>query len=165
MKCKNVKKMIISYTEQTLSKEDLQKFREHLKQCSECTKFFETFATVWQNLDATEHIQTSPFFYANVERKLNEQKMNTFSWLKLPLAIRERFVPVFNIAIIILGIFIGYHIGDSIYSRTEENLTSNMAVTPSNKVVNNYDVFSDLPNESIGSVYINYCSMQQNIEE
>lgn len=121
MKCKEVEKKLVFFTESELPQQTQLEIEAHLKSCVKCAQLAEKFSKIYSDLENTEEIQPTPFFWTRLKQRIAEYEASadsTTEWLNILI---ERLRPAIVIVILIVGIFLGYWLGNFPVSNNQIN--------------------------------------------
>jgi hypothetical protein len=77
MNCKKIYKSIFSYLEKELTPEKEKEFKEHLKECNECTKLYSDITEIYMTLNTEQEIEPKAFFTESVMNKIEYSEEKT----------------------------------------------------------------------------------------
>ncbi|MBN2544093.1 zf-HC2 domain-containing protein [bacterium] len=157
MRCKDAKKRFIALIENKLSSNEKNRLEEHLKVCNECSQLFEKVNSTWAGFNGSEQIKPSPYLWTRLEQRIieyDEKRNSIFDWLRLP---GRWLQPVAAATLIVIGIVIGYYLGNFPTSETEAlyaNAEEREVVLQDFFESNYLNTFSDGFEGSIGEAYL-----------
>ncbi|MBN1252474.1 MAG: zf-HC2 domain-containing protein [Bacteroidales bacterium] len=110
MKCKEVNKELIFYTDNNLSKEKKQAIENHLKTCAHCRNLYNVFKESFEIIEKEKIKELDSFFYSHLSEKINqiENKKEKVIWLKSK---QVYFQAIAASLIIFLSIYSGIFLG------------------------------------------------------
>jgi predicted anti-sigma-YlaC factor YlaD len=111
MECRKIRASLVSLLEDRLSGEQQAGVEHHLRTCPGCQRLLREFSFLWGELEHPPRIQSSPWFWTRLSRKLTEceeQDKPLREWLR-KLAHRAR--PAIASAAILACVFLGYWLG------------------------------------------------------
>ena len=156
MRCEKVKRGLSAFVDGEVKDKEKKKILAHLKTCSSCDQEAKTLFSLQVLLEeGKETIKIPPYFINKLEQKIAqlEEKKNAFG--KLWERINQAFIPATTVAILIIGIFIGNHLGDVFYSGIAEILNFRDSSLIQEAVDQSLYLSSldDFPPESLGGAY------------
>ena len=112
MKCKNINKDLIFFTEGSLTGKRKEEISKHLSECKICSDFVRELDLALKIIEKEKEIAVNPFLYSRINTKIssNEEAQNVFITTAVKL-----LRPVFIALLILTGIFSGFKLG-SYYS-------------------------------------------------
>jgi len=147
MNCGKTKKMISLYLDNELKEAQKKEMLFHIDSCPKCRKDLEFTAEILQNLNAAEHIDTSPYFFQKLQSRIKENNKEFFP-LYNP---RFAFASVATLSIIVASsFFTGALIGDTYWSQTK---SSESASVQEAKSALKLEALEDFPEDSVGNLY------------
>jgi len=99
MKCRDIRKLLIAFSESELSDGDREGVAAHLRQCEGCRKEKELLESTWAALDGLRAPAVSRDFTPNLMAKIHEQEKKKTEWvfgfpkIHIPFEL-PRFAPV-----------------------------------------------------------------------
>jgi hypothetical protein len=157
MQCRTIEKYTLAFTKNELPQEIHTEFEAHLKNCPECTELVQKFVSVWNAIETPEKIKASPYFWAGIQRRMNEKK----PWENLILELSNRLArwtrPAFATFAVVAGIYLGYLLGDlGQYDYRTAGIATSSKSTVEDYFNSSYiPTLKSVPNTSFESVYLN----------
>jgi hypothetical protein len=112
MDCKEVKKNLWFFSENTLSLEERTAMENHLIICSSCSKLMEEFSPLWGILEHRERIQSSPFLWTRLNQRLTEYEEGRIPVLDRLKGLVRWVRLVVALMILMICIIAGYTLGN-----------------------------------------------------
>lgn len=110
MKCKTIHKKLIFFLEGNLSEAEMKEVSEHLQHCESCLSFADQMGKTLSIIETEKQPGTDPFFYTRLKARMEKEES------KEALSLRPSFVrvlqPVALSALLLLGIWFGYKVGN-----------------------------------------------------
>lgn len=145
MNCKYVEENIVGYLEGNIPEGRKMKFDEHLRECEKCRKMAEEFSSAWGYLRSPAPKEVSPYFWTRLRARIDEYEKKK-SFIGSPVKFLE---PAMYSLILAVGLFAGYSLG-STYVEQGKTALGGMAEDEMYM-----KVFDELPEGTIGEIYIN----------
>ncbi len=160
MKHKRIHKKLVLFLDSELPDQEMDEIRQHLEQCSLCSKHLGKIDNVW--IDETRAMRLEPptYMWTQVDTRIQEYERNQHIFASFFDQGVGLVRPVVTLLVAAMGILIGIYLGNI---PTASNNQS--AVTQSSGQERFYnsiylDSFRDLPPESIGGVYVTLASKE-----
>jgi len=156
MKCNTVKKKLILLLDNELSDRQMIKIQHHVDRCPDCSQQFEKLSQLWEFTGDCEPIEPSPYLWPKLSAKITEYEKDRSFWSGF-IAIIDRYaVPVTATLIFLIGIVTGIYLGNFPADQNADWSTQPTVLSRNEQLVkySYWDVFDDLPSESIGGIYI-----------
>lgn len=112
MNCKEIKKNLWFFLENTLSSEERIAIENHLMNCSSCSKLMEEFSLLWGILEHREKIQPPPYLWTRLKQRLTEYKEGRIPVLDRFKGLVRWARPVVALMILMMCILAGYILGN-----------------------------------------------------
>jgi anti-sigma factor RsiW len=159
MKCRNIQKKLSAYQDKELENHEQEQVRSHLLSCPACREQLAELERVWQTLGGLREIQTDPWFYRQVVRKIKEPHehallptlQHVFRLFRTPVA-----VPI----ILIIGLLAGTYLGSILARRDLFPFQSN-PVSDSRGVLTSMRVFDPAPPGTLAEGYYRMASYKE----
>ena len=147
MNCKYVENNVINYFEGNVSENERIRMKEHLNKCKKCRIFAKEISSIWNSVISPASTELSPYFWTKLHNRILEyEQPKTWTLFENPL----RYLKPMGYGLLLcLGVFLGNKIGDSY---TNKEMSANLERFEINPYL---EVFSGLPEGSIGEAYIN----------
>jgi hypothetical protein len=160
MNCKWFKKNLVNLLEDRLPKGQREKMENHLLSCPDCSRLREELSPLWEALFHRDKIQTSPYFWTRLNRRIIEYEEGRkpvpgrieglFGWTRKALAV----------AALAICIFLGHSLGNFPQSNGHAVSQPDKRTLAIQQVVNSHylNPLSGLPSGSIEATYLNLFS-------
>ena len=154
--CKKVRKKLPAFLNNQLDKEKAKTIEQHLSTCLTCRKEEEDLRSTWNLLEK----YTVDKGFSDLSNGILERIEGEEEKVSLIQHIMERFTllpaPVLCILILLLGIPPGIFLGKNLYP-TLSGLYPHYQIDTQSVYAEEipWDIFSDLPSQSLGDVYLN----------
>lgn len=157
MQCRTIEKYILAFTKNELPQEICTEFEAHLKNCPECTELVQKFVSVWNVIEKPEKIKASPYFWAGIQRRMNEKKSGDHLILVLSNRLARWTRPAFATFAVVAGIYLGYLLGDlGQYDYQTVGIAASSKSTVEDYFSTSYiSTLKSVPTTSFESVYMN----------
>jgi len=148
MNCKHVENKIIDYLERNVSGIERTQIEEHVRGCKKCAVIVKEFSSLWNYATSPPDSELSPYFWSRLRAKISEYERKKV----FPPGIFEnvlRFLkPAAYALLFIFGIVFGFSLGESYLDMRmfRQEIEEPIYI----------EVFDNLPEGSIGEVYLNY---------
>ena len=154
--CKKTQKKLIAYLNLQLEEEKTREIGEHLASCSLCKQEAEKLRATWDLLGSytldREFPDLTPAILEKIDRPPEKQKIFQYVTDKL----FQIPAPAFCLLIAMLAIPPGTFLGKNLYSSFSGYSDSYLGETyrdQSEEIP--FDIFSDLPEQSLGNIFMN----------
>jgi predicted anti-sigma-YlaC factor YlaD len=161
MNCKEVKKNLCLFLEDTLSPPKRSAMESHLMNCSSCSKLLEEFSPLWGIWKNREIIQPPPYLWTRLKKKIDEYEQGKQSvWSKL----KRQMVwarPVVTVAVLGMCIFAGYLLGNlpqSANGQTTYQVDERTTALQQFMASHYLNRLNDLPTGSVEATYLDVVS-------
>ncbi|MBL7073839.1 zf-HC2 domain-containing protein [candidate division KSB1 bacterium] len=150
MKCRFIKKRLSAYLDGELPEEEGKRISDHLKFCPRCAAEVQELQGVWDLLGTWERVEPTPFLWEKVRKRVAEKPSPVPFWEGL---IDRYVVPAAVTAVLIVGLVIGIHFGNRLYSTAFE---SRVLESPEVEFVNvlGLGTLDDIPEGSLGETLL-----------
>lgn len=163
MKCKKVKKRLLIFIDGDLSEKHRIKIQNHLNGCPDCLKQLNVLSKIWDVTGELEKIEPSPYLWNKLSLRIVEYENNQNIFSAFFETIVRYAVPATAVITLFIGIFAGILLGSIPNSQKLETSSLKSEVSAREKFVKSFylDSFDDLPQESIGGIYITIASEKE----
>ena len=163
MKCKKVRKKLLIFINGEFSEKHRIKIRNHLNGCPDCLKQSNVLSKIWDVPGKLEKIEPSPYLWNKISLRIAEYENSQNLFSSIFETIARYAVPATAVIILFIGIFAGILLGSFPNSQKLETSSLKSEVSAREKFVKSFylDSFDDLPQESIGGVYITLASEKE----
>ena len=154
--CKKVQKTLVAYLNRQLAEEKTGEIGEHLASCSLCKQEAEKLQATWNLLESYTLDRDFPDLAPAIFEKIDAstEKKNIYQYvmgrlLHIP-------APAFCLLIAMLAIPPGTFLGKNLYSSFSDPNSPYLGETyrdQSQEIP--FDIFSDLPEQSLGNIFMN----------
>ena len=156
MKCKTLRKKILSYADGELSAYQNATIQNHLNDCADCRKQVDRLSHLFDGADEVNRIAPSPFLWTRLSVRIDayESHRNYFSTIRermLKYAMSIGVLLIFSIGIG-TGIFLGSFPESQISDIVEREI-----IQPADEqfIQSSYiNTFENLPPKSLGAIYM-----------
>ena len=154
--CKKTQKKLIAYLNLQLEEEKTREIGKHLASCSLCKQEAEKIQATWDLLGSYSLDRDFPDLTPAILEKIDAsaEKRNIFQYVTDQLL--QVSSPAFCLLIAMLAIPPGAFLGKNLYSSFSGYTDSYLGATyrdQSGEIP--FDIFSDLPERSLGNVFMN----------
>lgn len=156
MNCREIKRKLSAFQDKELSGSQLNEIEHHLKDCADCSRALQEMNQVWDLISNVATIESSPYFWTKLARKMSEKERKQSSWNFIFAPIQKVSFSLFMIGILIVGLAIGMYLGQNIYQHSQ--LTSASAVEQEIDQVFPMGSFDDFPEQSVTQAYVTMLS-------
>ncbi len=157
-KCNKVKGLIQKCLKEQLSKQEYDLLQEHVKECTGCSKEFDLYSKIKENLKSIEYKELSYFFKTKLHQRLIEesQKLHTENVIKEIV-----FGNLYKYALV-AGVFLFMFLGTLTYT-IRSSSKKVFLYTPNSQfsLTGNYVVRQELPLSKEGIVRIKISSKKE----
>ena len=163
MNCRQIKRNLAFYLENTLPTKQQVEIENHLKDCPTCSHLTEEFSKLWRTSQQAAKIQPDPFFWIKLRQRIGryEEGGNPLKgWIEI---IVRRTRPAVAVAAVLLCIFLGYSLGNippSANGQTTSPETVRVAALQNFFETNYFNPLNDLPRGSLEETYWNMISQE-----
>ena len=154
--CKKTQKNLIAYLNLQLEEEKTREIRKHLAACSLCKQEAAKLQATWDLLGSYTLDRDFPDLTKAIIEKIDSpaEKINIFQYLAGKLL--QVPAPAFCLLIAMLAIPPGAFLGKNLYSSISGYTDSYLVETYRDQPEEiPFDIFSDLPERSLGNVFMN----------
>ncbi len=120
MKCKTIHDRLIFFIEGELPQQEMREVALHLDECTECAAFAEDMRRTLGIVELEKNIQTAPYFYTRIKRRMEKQQEAEVVHVSFPLWEKVLQPAMFSV-LLLAGIFTGIKIGDKAGSNIPES--------------------------------------------
>jgi anti-sigma factor RsiW len=159
MNCKFVQKNLIDIVERKLLPETQRQINTHLRSCSRCTSLVERFAKVWHFGEQPLHVEPSPDFWMQLQRRIRESEKKKFSILPHFVGWERWLRPAIAVATVLIGMLTGHYLGNFL-ARNGAKLSPQQRNLAAEQFFD--DRLGSLDDFPVGSVGEFYASLGQN---
>jgi predicted anti-sigma-YlaC factor YlaD len=111
MKCHKVQKKFSAYQDKELKPGEQEEVSSHLLSCESCREQYEIFVRFWQTLGEFTQIDSDPWFYSHLVKKLKESREGR----SIPLlrwTLRLLPAPAIASILLVIGLLAGIYLGN-----------------------------------------------------
>lgn len=154
--CKKTQKKLIAFLNLQLEEEQTREIGEHLASCSLCKQEAEKLRATWDLLGSYTLDRDFPDLTPAILEKIEApgEKYNIFQYVMGKLF--QIPAPAFCLLIAMLAIPPGAFLGKNLYSSFSGYTDSHLGATYRDQSEEiSFDIFSDLPEQSLGNIFMN----------
>jgi hypothetical protein len=163
MNCRQVKRNLAFFLENTLSAEERDEIANHFKDCPSCSHLVEEFTHRWEVLKQRDRIQSDPYLWIKLQRRIVDyDKDKNSAWGRFEGVIHW-IRPAMAVIAVLICIFLGYSLGNiprTINGQTTSPKTVRLTVLQNFFENHYYSPMNDLPTGSIEATYWNMMSQE-----
>jgi anti-sigma factor RsiW len=111
MNCKQTRRKLAFFLENTLSPKQRVEIENHLKHCPACFHLMEEFSELWRASKQPEKIRTNPLFWSKLRQRIGEYETDIKPFGIWQEVIIPRIRPAVAVAAVLICIFLGYFLG------------------------------------------------------
>ncbi len=156
MNCQQVQKRLSAFHDGELPAAMMTAIARHLKTCERCSQSLAELRAVWNILGQVDRIDRAPFFWTRLSQRLSASADGRARRKRsiLPVAWRPQLIMVSML--LVVGLFLGFYVGKSLYHHTAAGQTTPVEQTLEH--VYSLNAFDDFPKESIADIYVTLIS-------
>jgi hypothetical protein len=156
MDCNFIRKNLVDIVERKLPAETQEEIDAHTRSCNGCAGLVERFAQFWQVWEQPSRIEPSGDFWIRLQRRFREPGGKEAQGIPLLLGRAVWLRPIAAVAILLIGILAGTHLGNFLVWSGLDSSGQQQASTQVEQLFNYYlGGLDDSPTGSVGEFYVN----------
>lgn len=157
MRCRKVTRKLSAFLDGEVGERQKERIASHLKTCPSCGEEVKTLSTLSVLLKEDEvSMKPPPYFWNKLEQKIIQAETNKNTFNTILEWLNHTLIPAGATAVMVIGLFIGTHLGGVIYSNIAQLLNPDNSSSVQQEMSQSLHLNSlnDFPQESIGDIYI-----------
>jgi len=153
MNCKEFKKRIPNYLDQSLGSDLSNQFNEHLQNCADCSLLFDKMNNTLLLLNKPDRITEQPYYFTQLKQRMENKYVHNETFAH-SLTSKKVLQPMLYLASIIIAVYIGILIGSGTTTNKQYSETTK-ADTSYIEVFAQYQYIDDMELESLEKNVVN----------
>lgn len=156
MNHKRIQRKLILFLDSELSGTETDKIKQHLEECSSCSKELEKIAHVWKFEEEARRIDPPPYLLTRLNARIKEYETYQHPFTELFKGIIGLVRPAIALMILTSGILLGVYLGNIPLPNNARKIDIQTTAQERERFFSSIylDSFQDLPPESVGGVYV-----------
>lgn len=110
-KHKKIQRKLLLYLENELGEKERELVRDHLRNCSYCSRVLEVYRQLWKTASQREEVQPPPYLWEKIRNCLDEIERSSLFFFRVEQFLRHYAYSAFLAVLISIAITAGFFIG------------------------------------------------------